>query len=426
MRCAPSTASSSVRNASEALAYGQRPREARVLYERRPAGGEIARRALAEPAASTSPRRCPWRRRTPPRTLDVAAGSCRGLRRRRRGRRRASRVRSSSRRGSSSPRVSSAISNASPVRSGRSSTRIELVAFLREGLPDVVEGSVRARAAPAPDGREALRRASCVANGQSSSTTGWRVCRHSIPAVGRSEAGVPTFSPIVKWRSCPSTRGTGRPEASQSWVKPGSTSMYTARRARCLSAACRRSPPGLTRSSASPAISSDVLEGMTREALAFVARSARPTPASPKRSTMRSNQGMLRQPRIPSALRRPDATQWRATELIDPDHVVAEPAEAEHPREPLPRDAPVPGEGRDRRADDEAARGSRASEQRMRAPGVGRVEIVVGARLPELGLREQPTSSGRRAARRRCQPDSTSSGSYTRSTYFETACAALR
>ena len=38
-----------------------------------------------------------------------------------------------------------------------------------------------------------------VVSGQSSSTTGWRVWRQSMPPVGSDEAGVPTFSPIVKW-----------------------------------------------------------------------------------------------------------------------------------------------------------------------------------------------------------------------------------
>ena len=63
-----------------------------------------------------------------------------------------------------------------------------------------------------------------VVTGQSSSTTGWRVWRQSMPPVGSDEAGVPTFSPIVKWSSWPSTRGARSPEASQRCVRPGSVS----------------------------------------------------------------------------------------------------------------------------------------------------------------------------------------------------------
>ena len=163
--------------------------------------------------------------------------------------------------------------------------------------------------------------------------------------------------------------------------------MYTARRARCLNAACRRSPPGLTRSSASPAISSACSKERP-ERLSPSSPMSETEPASPKRSTMLSNHEMLMQPSYPSPTGADRMHAVVATKLIHPDHVMAEPPEPEHPRSrshaipPLPgNDATVaPTMRRPRltsgRRADASSRGSKRRDRRR-------------SRLSELGLREQ-------------------------------------
>ncbi len=151
--------------------------------------------------------------------------------------------------------------------------------------------------------------ASCVAKGQSSSTTGCRVWRHSIPDVGSSENCVPTLSPIVKWRSCPSMRGAGRPDASHSCVKPGSASTYTARRAACLSAVFWTSPAWLTNISASRAsTTSSARVGPCRLSPSSPISAA--APSRPKRRTTSTNQGRLTQDTYPRPRSPAASMQW--------------------------------------------------------------------------------------------------------------------
>ena len=171
---APAAASSSVRNETRPSPTGRSRAEAGVLHERGPAGGQVARGAVAEPAA---PR------------LDVDA-----LRDRELGARAAARSRGSASgspatrggstsrqpcsrrtpRSASSPGGCRARSRSRARERGGSSTNLRNSCDL-EAVASAPRLDRPVRPAPARDGREAGRSRPRRPTGQSSSTTGWRI-----------------------------------------------------------------------------------------------------------------------------------------------------------------------------------------------------------------------------------------------------------
>ena len=155
----------------QSLAYGQRPRKARVLHERRSAGSEVARRALAEPAGRCLHVRALGDRELGPGPLHVPAGSCRDPQRRRRARPRSSRGRSSTRARLVVPACFEHELERDPCAREREHPH-QLVALLVNGCSMSSKGPC----GPTPRQRPTVVKrgsATSVANGQSSSTTGW-------------------------------------------------------------------------------------------------------------------------------------------------------------------------------------------------------------------------------------------------------------
>ncbi len=177
--------------------------------------------------------------------------------------------------------------------------------MLRERPLDVVERPVRADAAPASDRREPSLgvlsgerpvlehdRLPCVAP------------LESRPSGGRRH-GVPTFSPIVKWRSWPSTRGSrtpgGKPELREARI---GVDVDGAPRAP-LELALRTSPPWLTKQLGFGQRRQRRRRSAARRGSRRRLRSApRSAVEAEARDDAVSNQGTLRQADVPPRRRR--------------------------------------------------------------------------------------------------------------------------
>ena len=225
--------------------------------------------------------------------------------------------------------------------------------MLRERLLDVVQGPVRADAAPASDGREAplrdlvgerpLLEHDRLARVPPLDPGGRQVGGGRADVLADREVEVVTLD---AWHR-PSR---GEPELGEAGID------VDVHRTACtlLERGVPQVASGVDEELGVSGHLQRVLEGKTRKALALVAderdRAREPEalddalePRDVEAAVVSLSGGADRMHAV------------AATELIHPDHVIAEPAEPEHPREPLPRDAAVSGKGRDRRAHDETA-----------------------------------------------------------------------
>ena len=218
----PASASSSPVNASSPSPVGRNRLKPVSCATHRPAGGQVAGAAIAEPAAARQHVAALGDAELGPRAGDERAVGVRGRRRRRRGRASCQPLRSSASRSGVSPGWMSSAEQEAARRCARRG-RMQLAHRVR--LLAVVHALVldRAVAAPVADRREALapgrvaRAAS--ARARPAARSGSSRARRSA----RGTPGVPIACPTVtKWVWPP--KRMSMPCACQSWLKAGSRS----------------------------------------------------------------------------------------------------------------------------------------------------------------------------------------------------------